>query len=666
MSEGIKIHEGNCLVGIRKSTLERQGLDTALFLGQLAEKDSLPYQVYMDSLYPHVVFICGTRGSGKSYTLGIIAEELIEKNPNVGIVIIDPIGVFWSMKSANKEKKEVDNLKKWGIIPKNYPVKVMVPKGVVKKVPRETYDKAFTLPISDLTVEDWALTFKLDRFDTSILLMERALSKLGDKFSIDDIVQLISSSSELVSKEKGFVTQTRRGLVSRLMASEKWGILSDEGTSLSEIVVPGQITVIDTSFLEEAVANLVIGFLARKILNARKIATRVGRGEIPPSWLLIDEAHTAIPSREKTAASDSIIEYVKQGRRPGCSIILATQQPAAVDSRVLSQLDILIAHKLVFKDDIDAVFKRMPTTVKKEMKKAEFIRDLPLGMALIGDKEEFIRRAVVIKLRPRKSQHEGRAIPSTETKISKIEKKEKRKEIDKVSTIVSQISVEEIEKIAEKMKKKKFLIFGHDETIEKSKVLGWPIWNIEVYYPSEKFVGYIMFDGMTGELVGAKTQGLLELAQLKPVHRKILINTQKKKVLSELEKMTGVDKKSLKRQLKQLIEKGLIISSTVEKETFYKSAKKMSLPSLKDAAAYFRVSDQPIKDLIDPEITKDDVFTMLEMWGSPRIKKADIIYHPLWIYRMKNGDERLVLIDGVTGKKSTKFDDFKNLFERLM
>jgi len=36
--------------------------------------------IYMDSLNPHVVFVCGARGSGKSYVLGVIAEELaIEK-----------------------------------------------------------------------------------------------------------------------------------------------------------------------------------------------------------------------------------------------------------------------------------------------------------------------------------------------------------------------------------------------------------------------------------------------------------------------------------------------------------------------------------------------------------------------------------------------------------
>lgn len=194
MEPSLPSDTGNCMIGMRKSALEKHGLNTALYLGKVSEEGGLPLHVYMDSLYPHVVFICGTRGSGKSYTLGLLAEELVEKNPNVGIVIIDPIGVFWSMKSANKDDREVELLKTWGLEPKDYPVRVMIPEGAVKKIPKETYDKTFTVPITDLNIDDWCLTFKLDRFDPAILLLERALAKTGKNYSIDDLIEVISSS----------------------------------------------------------------------------------------------------------------------------------------------------------------------------------------------------------------------------------------------------------------------------------------------------------------------------------------------------------------------------------------------------------------------------------------------------------------------------------------
>ena len=153
---------------------------------------------------------------------------------------------------------------------------------------------------------------------------------------------------------------------------------------MGEISKEGQLTVIDTSFLDDNVTALVIGILARRLLAARKLSTRkeaakkfqeeegvdVLETDIPPTWLFIDEAHTLIPSGNvKTPATHALVEYVKQGRRPGCSLVFATQQPSAIDTKVLSQLDIMVTHKLVFDDDIKAIYKRSPTIVPFKYKK---------------------------------------------------------------------------------------------------------------------------------------------------------------------------------------------------------------------------------------------------------------------------------------------------------
>ncbi|RMF91762.1 MAG: DUF87 domain-containing protein, partial [Nitrospinota bacterium] len=46
--------------------------------------------------FSRAVVICGKRGSGKSYTLGVIAEELAKQDRFL-IILVDPMGVFWSM-----------------------------------------------------------------------------------------------------------------------------------------------------------------------------------------------------------------------------------------------------------------------------------------------------------------------------------------------------------------------------------------------------------------------------------------------------------------------------------------------------------------------------------------------------------------------------------------
>ena len=439
------LQEGdNVFVGMKKSVHSKYGMQGALYVGKVGEAELQDKNVFLDSLNPHVVFVCGSRGSGKSYVLGVIAEELALKNNNVGIVVIDPIGVFWSMRFPNREKKELEAMAEWNIMPEGLKnLKVFIPEGMASETPKNTYDATFNIQPSLLTSDDWCLTFGIDRFSPTGLLLEKAVKKVeagfrtlqtsdekafaikgkGKKYGIDDIVHCLEKDSEINSREKGFKQDSVRALVSRFGAAKNWGIFSDNGTPLSEFSREGQLTVLDTSFLEDNVTALVIGILARRLLAARKLTTRkeasarfkekdmdqVLELEVPATWLFIDEAHTLIPSGNvRTPASAGLIEYVKQGRRPGLSLVFATQQPSAIDTKVLSQLDIIMTHKLVFDDDIKAVYKRTPTIIPSKYRKATFIKTLPVGVALTGDRAEETSRAFIMRIRPRMSQHEGR------------------------------------------------------------------------------------------------------------------------------------------------------------------------------------------------------------------------------------------------------------------
>jgi uncharacterized protein len=438
---------GHAYIGRKKSVLAQYGETGGLFVGRVNEKDRQGTDIYLDGLNPHVVFVCGARGSGKSYVLGVVAEELAIKNKNVGIVVVDPIGVFWSMKHPNKEARELEMLAKWDLLPRGLDnVKVFIPVGMKESVPKSTFDAVFSIQPSLLTAEDWCLTFGIDRFSPTGLLMEKGISKVKsgylkidgkevrgkqNTFSLEDLVKCFEDDAELNDRDKGYKADSIRALVSRFDAAKHWGIFDDKGTSLGLLSRAGQMTILDTSFLDDSVSALVVGIFARRILAARKLGTRreaAGKFEeeaditelvelnIPPTWLFIDEAHTLIPGgNQKTPASSALVEYVKQGRRPGCSLVFATQQPSAIDSRVLSQLDVIMAHKLVFDDDIKAIHKRTPTIVPGAYKKSNFIKTLPIGTALTGDRTETTSRAFVMNIRPRMSQHEGRDAETIQT-----------------------------------------------------------------------------------------------------------------------------------------------------------------------------------------------------------------------------------------------------------
>ncbi len=450
--------EGNVYIGRKQSVLQKYGNEAALFLGRVFEEECKDKNVHLDGLNPHVVFVCGARGSGKSYLLGIIAEELAIKNPNVGVVVVDPVGVFWSMRFPNKDEKELESLSKWGLKPRGLDnVCVFIPEGMKEKVPGNTFDKTLSLPPALLTADDWCLTYSIDRFSPSGLLLEKALFKIKkgyrnkegkvfkgrpDNFSLDELIRCLETDEEINSPDKGYKSDSIRALSSRFDAAKAWGIFGERGTPLGEISKENQLTIIDTSFLEDNVSALVIGLLARRLLAARKLNTRTEASqkfkesnaeqfleqEIPPTWLFVDEAHTLIPSGNmKTPASSALIEYVKQGRQPGCSLVFATQQPSAIDTKVLSQLDIIVVHKLVFDDDVKAVFKRTPTIIPKQYKASSFIKTLPVGIAMTGDRREETSRAFVMKVRPRMSQHEGREAVTTERQKAPVTKDQARR-----------------------------------------------------------------------------------------------------------------------------------------------------------------------------------------------------------------------------------------------
>ena len=93
--------------------------------------------------------------------------------------------------------------------------------------------------------------------------------------------------------------------------------------------------------------NLIVDSLARDIFKRRTISRRTEGlglvGELPRVWMLIDEAHQFIPAGRTTLSKEILIRWAKEGRQPGLSLIVASQQPSAIDSDVLTQCDAILA-----------------------------------------------------------------------------------------------------------------------------------------------------------------------------------------------------------------------------------------------------------------------------------------------------------------------------------
>src|SRR3989338_8882681 len=101
------------IIGRKESDLLKYGTEGAIFLGkqyiQMGQSTSMSNKVYMDATRSHVVFIAGKRGSGKSYTMGAIAEGIYdlpeEIKHKLSIIMLDTMGVYWTMKYPNNKQK---------------------------------------------------------------------------------------------------------------------------------------------------------------------------------------------------------------------------------------------------------------------------------------------------------------------------------------------------------------------------------------------------------------------------------------------------------------------------------------------------------------------------------------------------------------------------------
>lgn len=428
--------------------------DSAFLLGQIDETGRGEF-AWMDSSKEHVVAIIGKRGSGKSHTLGVLAESFAVNNEKIVLkgkkrraaVLLDTLGIYWTTKYPLKEsqnaeiQRQYQEMKKWNLgISERPNVEVFVPRGYRTSGDPEGSNE-FSISVKDITPDDWSFLLKLDLFEDPMgQLLHFAYTKIVEDgwhdtrtntarpanpdYNLQSFIDCIQYDQELTSDISGFKKETRRGLVAKLNHIQKTlPVFSENGTSLETLLQTDKLSVLLIYNLPDDVRTVISSILFRKILDARKkeslAAKRKLVGEypeyeqkIPPVWVMIDEAQNISPSESRLGSSETLVKMIREGRNFGISVAITTQQPTALDERVMAQVDTLIVHKLTVKKDIDAVNNNSkaahPSSIvlnKQPLNFDDLIRRLPVGEALISNPE--VEREFIVKIRPRVTVHGG-------------------------------------------------------------------------------------------------------------------------------------------------------------------------------------------------------------------------------------------------------------------
>ncbi len=329
----------------------------AVHLGAFLARDgSDGAAVGLDTDAPHAGVVFGKRGTGKSYTLGVLAEGLAA-NSGVSPVIVDPMGVFGGLTEAG--------------------ARVVDPAVRPNALPPAVWPDLLGL---DPTGGPGSLLWRV---------IADTVGGLGEAGSTSPSV----ASIRRVVSDTDAPAATRRAVRNHLRLAESWGVFDADAPPITALVDDGDPTVLDLAGVPETAASAVVRAVTRGLYDAR-IDGSIER--LP--WLLVDEAHVFFGG----VADPALRTLLTRGRAPGVSLICATQRPGSLPSVAVSQSDLLVAHRLTATPDVERLADAEATYLAGDLAER-----LPTGTgeALVVD--DATETAHTVRVRRRRTPHGG-------------------------------------------------------------------------------------------------------------------------------------------------------------------------------------------------------------------------------------------------------------------
>lgn len=434
-----------------------------LWLGTLAEVVSGKQpRVWIAAGKEQVIAVVGKRGSGKSFTLGVIAEGLSSvERPDIGIheteravLLFDPLDVYWTTRygvapSDNAEaQRHYDIANTAGLTGASFKVEAWVPGAGAERGSDPAWFQSLLIGVPALGIEEWEMLLGVNAMQepmgqalTDVLNLVRATGyhvrqdpvASSGVFGIDDLVAGLAADEF----DGVYHDETLRALRQRLGALQRTGLFAATGTGINDLLAAGQTTVVMLGRLPQSYRAAVVAVLTRLLIDARSDAAfaekrlvldpelsdveaakirATQRARVPRTVVVLDEAQSFLAPGQGSPARGLFVRLVKEGRNMGLSAVLATQQPSAIDQRVLSQVETFIAHQLVTDADIRAVRDNLKSKTpdaiqfgKQDLEFAGLLRQLLPGVCVVSaaDTNVTTKRTVIVSVRARATVHGG-------------------------------------------------------------------------------------------------------------------------------------------------------------------------------------------------------------------------------------------------------------------
>ena len=400
--------------------------------GKLMGQRDIPYILDIRSMhqYPHIG-VFGGSGSGKSFGLRVILEELMKLN--IPTIVLDPHFEMDFSETGDYvvDEEKVDYRDRFKCLQVGHHIGVKFEDLYTQDI-KNLLDASS--PLTDAMNNVVDILFRKKDSYTSFHNRLKMLAEAQEEGTIDRINARISDANTDLEREgwqkrkdlyikydKTCPYSSVRGIIWRLNRLENEGIFSKDIKPIEEGLYMGKLIVIqgNTRILQVFSTYLLNNLYHRRRDYKDALYKKTTADYFPPFIIVTDEAHNFAPKAYDSPSKSILKEISQEGRKYGTFLILATQRPTLLDETITAQLNTKLIFRTVRASDIQTIKEETDIT-EEEARRLPYLRtgDVFISEALMG-------RTIFARIRAANTSSPHTENPFDELKNKAEEKDEK-------------------------------------------------------------------------------------------------------------------------------------------------------------------------------------------------------------------------------------------------